>query len=194
MADWESIELNPNLPDILNDIAKRIPEDWLLPSMLEEGEYFRGHIVETLKALQKDGVGTLRDSYQVELVSKSNDTVDVGVFSSLVYAEIQDTGDDIFPKKKWLAFPHKDAKRYVGTRWAKDFGGKLNFALSKHDPNGTAYLFEKGREKPVFILKKQVHIPGMLYLDWAAAAWEGEALESSFGKNIGLSFGDAGYR
>ena len=194
MADWESIELNPNLSDILDEVAKRIPEDWMLPSVLEEAEYLREHIVEAIMSLTKDGKGGLRDSYQVELVSKGKDKIDVGVFSDLVYAEIQDTGGDILPKKKWLAFPHKSAKSYVGIRWPRDFpDGQFNFALSSKDPGGTAYLFEKGRENPVFILKKMVNIPGMLYLDWAEAAWEGEGLEPSFGKNIGVSFGNAGF-
>jgi len=192
MADWESIELNPNLSDILDEVAKRIPDDWLLTPLLAEGEYLREHIVEAIMSLAKGGKGGLRDSYQVELVSKGEEKAEVGVFSDLVYAEIQDTGGDIFPKNKWLAYPHKDAKKYVGVRWPRDFPeDQLFFRLGKR-PN-TAYLFEEGRAKPVFILKKMVHIPGMLYLDWAEAAWEGEGLEPSFGKNIGVSFGNAGF-
>jgi len=194
MADWESIELNPDLSEILDEMTRRIPEDWLLPSVLEEAEYIREHIVEAIMSLAKGGKGGLRDSYQVELVSKSDDSVNVGVFSDLIYAEIQDTGGNILPKKKYLAFPHKSAKSYVGVRWPKDFpDGQLSFALSSKDPGWTAYLFEKGRKAPVFILKKMVTIPGMLYLDWAEAAWEGESLEPSFGKNIGVSFGNAGF-
>ena len=194
MADWESIELNPDLSDILAEMAKRIPEDWLLASLLAEAEYVREQVVESIMSLAKSGKGGLRDSYQVELVSKGQEKVEAGVFSDLVYAEIQDTGGDILPKKKWLAFPHREAKNYVGVRWPRDFpDGHFAFALSSRDPGGTAYLFEFGRESPVFILKKMVHIPGMLYLDWAEAAWEGEGLEPSFGKNIGVSFGNAGF-
>ena len=46
MADWESIDLNPDLSEILDEMTKRIPDDWLLPSVLEEAEYIREHIVE----------------------------------------------------------------------------------------------------------------------------------------------------
>jgi len=194
MAQWESIELNPDLSETLDELAKRIPDEWLLAPMLEEAEYVREQVVEVIMSLAKSGKGGLRDSYQVELVSKGREKVEVGVFSDLVYAEIQDTGGDISPKKQWLAFPHKEAKNYVGVRWPRDFpDGHFEFALSKSDPSNTAYLFEFGREPPVFILKKKVTIPGMLYLDWAEAVWEGEGLEPSFGNNIGVSFGNAGF-
>jgi hypothetical protein len=193
MADFKATELNPDLAEMLADIATRIPEDWMLGPMLEQAEMLRGKIVRAILGAAKEPKGDLMRSYQVELMDRGEDSVSVGVYSDLVYAEIQDEGDTIYPKKKWLAYPHKDAKSYVGVRWPRDFPrGKLKFALSRHDPNGTAYLFEDGREKPVFILKKEVEIPGLNYLNTAIEQYDQE-VEKNFDQHIGLSFEKAGF-
>ena len=193
MADFRAIEDDPNLREMLDAIADRIPEDWMLKPMLQEGELLRAEIVKAIKDAAERYRGGLARSYQVELVDKGETYVGVGVFSDLVYAEIQDEGGDVFPKKKWLAYPHKKARSYVGVRWPRDFPkGKLGFALSKHDPSGTAYLFESGRKKPVFILKKTVHIPGLNYLESALALWEMD-VDRSLDEMVGTSFKKAGF-
>ena len=193
MTDFKATELNPDLAEMLGEIANRIPEDFLLQPMLAEAELLRGDIVRSIYDSAQNPKGDLARSFEVELIDKGEESVSVGVFSDLVYAEIQDEGDTISPKKKWLAYPHKDAKSYVGVRWPRDFpDGQLSFALSKHDPSGTAYLFEDGRKKPVFILKKEVEIPGLKYLDKARTLWESH-LEKNLDQHIGVSFEKAGF-
>tara|TARA_R110002020_G_scaffold304441_2_gene520177 strand:+ start:194 stop:775 length:582 start_codon:yes stop_codon:yes gene_type:complete len=193
MADFDAIELNPDLGEMLDDIAARIPEDWMLESMLRQGEMLRGKIVRAIMSAAKEPKGDLMRSYQVELVDKSKEAVSVGVYSDLVYAEIQDEGGTVYPKKKWLAYPHKDAKSYVGVRWPRDFGkGQLHFALSKKSSD-VAYLFEDGRAKPVFILRKSVDLPGLDYLNTALDQYDQE-VEKDLDQHIGLSFEKAGFK
>ena len=198
MADFEAIEDDPNLGHILSEVAKAIPKKAILDGMLLEGEFLLAEIVDSIKTLQKQGRGDLRDSYQVELVQKTKDSVSVGVFSDLIYAEIQDTGDTIKPKTvKWLAYPHEDAKAFVGIRWARDFpkkgAGSLGFALSSHDPKGTAYLFGRQFPHPVFILKKKVTIPGMQYLDDAMSRFKKD-VDKPLDSTVGLVFKEAGFK
>jgi hypothetical protein len=202
MPEWpdqfDAIEEFPGLPEILNKLAKLFPKKVVLEGMLLEGEFLLAEIVDSIKSLQKQGIGDLRDSYQVGLVQRKEDSVSVGVFSELVYAEIQDTGDTIKPKTvKWLAYPHEDAKAFVGIRWARDFpkkgAGSLGFALSKHDPKGTAYLFGKEFAHPMFILKKKVTIPGMQYLDDALVRFNKE-VERPIDSSVGLVFEEAGFK
>ena len=114
MSDFKATELNPDLADVLSSIASRIPEDFLLQPMLAEAELLRGDIVRSIYDSADKPKGDLARSFQVELMDKGDESVSVGVYSELVYAKIQDEGGRIEPKKKWLAFPHKDAKSYVG--------------------------------------------------------------------------------
>ena len=193
MSDFKATELNPDLADVLSRIASRIPEDFLLQSMLRQGEMLRGKIVRAIMNAASEPKGDLMRSFQVELMDKGDESVSVGVYSDLVYAKIQDEGGRIEPKKKWLAFPHKDAKSYVGVRWPRDFArGALTFKLSKHDSQGTAYLFEEGRAKPVFVLKKLVKMPGLNYLDDAINEYE-QDVEKDLDQHIGLTFEKAGF-
>ena len=192
MADFDAKE-EEDLGAILNDIAERIPEEAILDSMKENAEYLVESVVESIYSLAKDPKSGLTDSYNAELLDTGKEVV-YGVFSSLVYAEIQDVGGPITPQTvKWLAYPHKDAKSFVGIRWPSDFPkGDLGFALSSHDPQGTAYLFGKNFKHPTFILKKKVEIPGLQYLDKALEDF-GKDAEKSFDKNIGLAFSKGGF-
>ena len=193
MTDFKATELNPDLAEMLGEIANRIPEDFLLQSMLSQGEMLRGKIVRAIMNAASEPKGDLMRSFQVELMDKGDKSVSVGVYSDLVYAEIQDEGGRIEPKKEWLAYPHKDAKSYVGVRWPRDFAdGLLEFKLSKHDPANTAYLFQEGRAKPVFILKKLVKIPGLNYLNDAINEYE-QDVEKDLDQHIGLTFEKAGF-
>ena len=191
--DFTAEELDPDFVDKLDELAEKIPEDFIFNGMLAEAEFLRADVVRSIYDSAENPKGGLARSFEVQLIDQDKDSISVGVFSDLVYAEIQDTGDTITPKKKWLAYPHKDAKSYVGVRWPRDFPkNKLGFALSSHDPGGTAYLFEKGREKPVFILKKEVKIPGLRYLDKARTLWESN-LDKNLAGHIGVSFTRAGF-
>lgn len=197
MPEWpdqfDAIEDDPNLGDILDDIATRMPGEAMLKGMEESAHYLTESVVEAIYSLAKNPKGGLADSYEPELLDTGKEVV-FGVFSDLVYAEIQDEGDTITPKTvKWLAYPHEDAKSFVGIRWPRDFSkGELGFALSSHDPNGTAYLFGKQFKHPTFILKKKVEIPGLRYLDKALADFDGD-VEKAFDKNVGLVFADGGF-
>ncbi|MAH47746.1 hypothetical protein CMI37_18135 [Candidatus Pacearchaeota archaeon] len=192
MADFDAIEDDPNLGAILDDIATRMPSEAMLKGMEESAHYLTESVVEAIYSLAKNPKGGLADSYEPELLDTGKEVV-FGVFSDLVYAEIQDEGNFIFPKKKWLAYPHEDAKSFVGIRWPKDFTkGELSFALSSHDPNGTAYLFGDNFKHPTFILKKSVEIPGLRYLDKALENFDGD-VDKAFDKNVGLVFSQGGF-
>ena len=191
MADFDAIEETPNLGETLDDIAERMPDEGVLKAMEQSAHFLTEAVVDAIYSTAKNPKGGLADSYNPELVDKGKEEISFGVFSDLVYAKIQDEGDTIFPKKKWLAYPHEDAKSYVGIRWPRDFPkGALNFALGKKP--GTAYLFEDGRDAPVFILKKKVKIPGLQYLDKALSNFDGD-VEKSLNKNVGLVFEKGGF-
>jgi len=193
-GDFDVIEETPLLGDILDDIAERMPEEGILKAMEQSAHFLTESIVDAIYSLAKNPKGGLADSYEPELID-TGEEVTFGVFSDLIYAKTQDEGDTLTPNAplKWMAYPHRSAKSYVGIRWPRDFPkGKLNFALSSHDPNGTAYLFENGREKPVFILKKKVKIPGLRYLDKALAIFD-EDVEKAFDENVGIVFKKGGF-
>ena len=187
--DFEVLEIKPSLDEALKQTTGRVPNDWLLKPMLESGEFLRAKIVREIHSRAKEPKGDLWRSYQVELIDKGDEEVSVGVFSDLVYAEIQDEGGTIRAKKKYLAIPFKDAKSEIGVRWPRDFSkGELSFAKGKKV--GTAYLF-KG-DKLMFVLKERVEIPGLDYLDPALAAYDKD-VEKRLDQHIGLSFKKAGF-
>ena len=196
-GDFDVIEETPLLGEILDDIAERMPEEGVLKAMEQSAHFLTESIVEAIYSLAKDPKGGLADSFGnpgPELID-TGEEIAFGVFSDLIYAKVQDEGKTLTPNAplKWMAYPHRSAKSYVGIRWPRDFPkGKLSFALSSHDPSGTAYLFEKGREKPVFILKKKVKIPGLRYLDKALSTFDKD-VEKAFDKNVGLVFEKGGF-
>jgi len=193
-GDFDVIEETPLLGEILDDIAERMPEEGILKAMEQSAHFLTESIVEAIYSLAKNPKGGLADSYEPELLD-TGEEVAFGVFSDLIYAKVQDEGKTLTPNAplKWMAYPHRSAKSYVGIRWPRDFPkGKLHFALSSHDPGGTAYLFENGREKPVFILKKKVKIPGLRYLDKALSSFDKD-VEKAFDKNVGLVFEKGGF-
>ena len=193
MADFDAIEETPTLSEILDDIAERMPDEGVFNAMKQSAHFLEEAIVDAIYSTAKNPKGGLADSYNPELVDTGKEEISFGVFSDLIYAKVQDEGDTLTPNAplKWMAYPHKDAKSYVGTRWPRDFPkGALNFALGKKP--GTAYLFEDGRDAPVFILKKKVKIPGLQYLDKALSNFDGD-VEKSFDKNVGLVFEKGGF-
>jgi len=187
--EFTAEELTPDFVDKLDELAEKIPEDFIFDGMLAEAEFLRADIVGSIYDSAKDPKGDLARSFEVQLIDQNKDSMSVGVFSDLVYAEIQDEGGEINAKKKYLAYPHKDAKSIIGVRWPRDFPkDALQFVKSKKP--GTALLYQGTRL--MFILKERVELPGLRYLDKARTLWESN-LDKNLAGHIGVSFTRAGF-
>jgi len=189
--EFEAEELDPDFVGLLERMTEPlVRQEFMLKTMLAEGEFLRDDIVGSIYDSAKDPKGDLARSYEVQLLDQGGDFISVGVFSDLVYAEIQDVGGEINAKKKYLAIPHKDAKSIIGVRWPRDFPkDALQFVKSKKQ--GTALLYQG--KKLMFILKERVDIPGLRYLDKARTLWESN-LDKNLASAVGLSFSDAGFK
>lgn len=190
-SEFKAEELDPKFIEMLDNMAHpRVRQESLLNMMLAEGEFLRDDIVGSIYDSAANPKGDLARSYEVQLIDKGEKSVSVGVFSDLVYAKVQDEGEEINPKKKYLAYPHKDAKSIIGVRWPRDFGkGELHFVKSKKPE--TALLYQGKRL--MFILKEKVKIPGLRYLDKARTLWESN-LDKNLADAVGLTFSDAGFK
>ena len=190
--EFEAEELDPDFVGLLERMTEPlVRQEFMLKTMLAEAEFLRVDIVGSIYDSAKDPKGDLARSYEVQLLDQGDDSISVGVFSDLVYAEIQDIGGDIEPKKKYLAIPFKGSKSIIGVRWPRDFGkDELQFVKSSKKM-GTAYLFQGNRL--MFILKDKVKMPGLRYLDKARTLWESN-LDKNLASAVGLSFSDAGFK
>ena len=189
--EFTAEELTPEFVAMLDDLAKRIPDDFIFDGMIAEADLLRADIARTIYDSAKDPKGALAGSFEVQVLNQGADSISIGVFSDLVYAEIQDEGGEIKAKAplKYLAYPHKDAKSIIGIRWPRDFAkGELQFIKSKKP--GTALLYQGNRL--MFILKERVELPGLRYLDKARTLWESN-LDKNLGGHIGVSFTRAGF-
>ena len=187
--EFTAEELTPEFVAILDDLAKRIPDDFIFDGMIAEADLLRADIARTIYDSAKDSKGALAGSFEVQVLNQGEDSISIGVFSDLVYAEIQDEGGEIKAKKKYLAIPFKDSKSIIGVRWPRDFAeGELQFIKSKKP--GTALLYQGNRL--MFILKERVELPGLRYLDKARTLWESN-LDKNLGGHIGVSFTRAGF-
>ena len=106
--------------------------------------------------------GQLRRSFKARMLLKKKGKVSAGVFSSLVYAGIQDRGGVIKAKRKFLAIP---LKRLPVGKWPRHFSD-LFFIRSK---KGNAILARQKGDgiEPVFVLKRRVTLRGRDYIDKA---------------------------
>lgn len=139
--------------------------------------HLEGTVKETIfKVFPQGRTGGLANSFAPRWIKKDKTRLTAGVYSSLVYAAIQDVGGTIRPKTvKNLAIPVSErAKKTVG-KWPRHYAkGKLQLIKSK---KGNWLLVEmyKRRKNPtikevMFVLKKQVTISPKHYLMTATEA------------------------
>ena len=86
------IEIDDRVSPALDNLRKGMP-DLLEKGTLRVAEDVAGEIRrQVMQRLSKDPTGDLSRSFKPSILSRSDGSMTVGVFSDLVYAEIQDQG------------------------------------------------------------------------------------------------------
>lgn len=159
------VEIKDGVTPALKSFDKQM-RGLLENSTLRAAEEVAGNVRrEVIKRLAKDPTGNLARSFRPSLVQKSKRKMVAGVFSDVVYAEIQDQGGTIFPKKKKLAVPLPGAPVPRG-KWPRDFARGELFRMG----SVLAKARKRGKAIPMFALVSSVRIRGVQYIDAAILA------------------------
>lgn len=172
------------LEEIGEDVEKRLIDILLRGASIVEGSIRE----EVVRSLTKRPTGSLARSFKAK-VTETGKSPEVGVYSNLPYADIQDEGGTIRAGFRKLAVPLTDrARRSWPREWPKDqlFGFKSkrgNFILAER--------MRSGRLKPHYVLKDHVTIKGAGYIKRAAERSEKDVLEF-FSREIDKLIAEAG--
>ena len=147
--------------------------------------YARPALVDEIKhRLAKDPTGALARSVQTRfLVNESSPSMSVAVAGSkLVYAEIQDQGGEILPKRRYLAVPVKLPRSMRG-KWPRDWpsdalqlirsrrGNLLLVEMQKRPrtPSGGKRRRRAQRQRFIvrYVLRERVRLRGVRYVSAA---------------------------
>lgn len=160
-------------------------EQALDAGVLKCAQVAAGEIRRTILATFKGRTGNLARSFrETFLGSAKTGVASAGALSDSVYAEIQDAGGTVRPKRKYLAIPVPSANVPYG-KWPRDYAkGELRFKRGRGD---SALLVDRAG-KPIFALKKQVRITGRSYLATAAEASQPKLAEV-MGQNVQVAVG-----
>jgi len=142
----------------------------LTGGLLEAAQHVEGEIKAKIFELHDSRTGNMARSYTAAPLFREKKSWSTGVYSTLIYAGIQDQGGTIHPKTvKNLAIPISDYVKVKVGLWPRDWPkGALHLVRSK---KGNMLLADKSG-KPHYALKTKVEIPGTGYLEEAREAAE----------------------
>lgn len=160
---------------IVDRIARGVSDE-APRALLLAAEHAAGELRRTAQTLNSSGSarGGLARSFKAQFNAVQGATLSAGAYSDLPYADIQNRGGVVRPKRgKALAVPLKGAGVPAG-KWPRDFPKGALFRV------GSALATRagaKGRIKFLFALKSSVRIQPTGYVDYAAESVEPKIVE-----------------
>jgi hypothetical protein len=164
------IAFDGDVGGIVDRIAKGL-SGGTATALLKAAAYAAGELRRTSQMLTKSGKqkGGLARSWKEQLNEVSGDTLSVGAYSAMPYAQIQNEGGIIRAKRKFLAIPLNGVPR---GKWPRDYPrGELFRPMGRDGKPRTVLAMktgQRGKLKILFALTPSVRIDATGYIDFAA--------------------------